>query len=109
MGYVPRVIVTDKLRSYEAAKAEVMPSVEHRRGKGLTNRAENSHQPTRERERRMRGFKSPRHAQRFLSTFGLIASFSRPGRHLLEAGTYREIMRRRFTQWRELVGLQPAI
>ena len=109
MGYVPRLIITDKLRSYEAAKAEVMPSVEHRRDKGLNNRAENAHQSSRERERRMRGFKSPGHAQRFLSTFGVITSFFRPGRHLLAAGNYCEIMRKRFTEWREFVGLQPAI
>ena len=109
LQYVPRVIVTDKLRSYEAAKPEVMPSVEHHRGKGLNNRAENSHQPTRERERRMRGFKSAGQAQRFLSAFGVIASLFRPARHLLTARHYREIMRRRFTQWRELVGLQPTI
>ena len=63
----PRVMVTDKLPSYGAAKREVMPGVEHRRHKGLNNRAENSHQPTRERERRMRRFKSPGHAQRFLA------------------------------------------
>lgn len=80
---VPRAIITDRLRSYAAAKAEVMPSVEHHRDKGLNNRAENSHQPTCERERRMRGFKSPGHAQRFLSTFGVIASFFRPGRERL--------------------------
>ena len=85
MGYVPRLIITDKLRSYEAAKAEVMPSVEHHRDKGLNNRAENSHQSSRERERRMRGFKSPGHAPRFLSAFGVITSFFRPGRHLLAA------------------------
>lgn len=109
MGYIPRVIVTDKLRSYDAAKAEVMPSVEHRRGKWLNNRAENSHQPTRERERRMRRFKSAGHAQRFLSTFGMIASFFRPGRHLLAAKNYREVMRRRFAHWREFAGLSPAI
>jgi hypothetical protein len=66
-------------------------------------------QHSRERERRMRGLKSPEHAQRFLSIFGVIASFFRPGRHLLAAKNYREIMRRRFTQWREIVGLQPAI
>jgi putative transposase len=107
--YVPRVIITDKLGSYAAAKSEVMPAVEHRQQKSLNNRAENSHQPTRERERRMRGFKSPGHAQRFLSVFGVIASFFRPGRHLLAAVNYREIMRRRFTQWRELVQLRPAI
>src|SRR3954452_12506220 len=54
----PRVMVTDKLASYSAAKGEVMPSVEHRRHKGLNNRAENSHQPTRRRERQMKRFKS---------------------------------------------------
>ena|ERR1700719_4387222 len=68
LQYVPRAIITDKLRSYAAAKVEVMPSVEHQQQGRLNNRAENSHQPTRERERRMRGFKSPGHARRFLST-----------------------------------------
>ncbi|CAM5389537.1 IS6 family transposase [Streptomyces hirsutus] len=53
---VPQVIVTDQLRSYGAAHREVMPSVEHRSHKGLNNRAENSHQPTRQRERAMKGF-----------------------------------------------------
>ena len=57
----------------------------------------------------MRGFKSPGHAQRFLSVFGVIAPFFRPGRHLLAAKNYREMMRRRFIQWREIVGLPPAI
>ena len=109
MQYVPRVIITDKLGSYAAAKAEVLPSVEHRQDKGLNNRAENSHQPTRERERRMRGFKSPGRARRFLSVFGVIGSFFRPGRDLLAAVNYREVMGRRFTQWRELVQLRPAI
>src|ERR687883_750408 len=61
----PRVMVTDKLASYGAAKQEVMPGVEHRRHKGLNNRAENSHQPTRRRERQMKRFKSARQAQRF--------------------------------------------
>src|SRR6202022_999287 len=97
LQYVPRAIITDKLRSYAAATAEVMPSVEHQQQGRLNNRAENFHQPTRERERRMRGFKSPGHAQRFLSIFGVIASFFRPGRHLLAAKNYREIMPRRFT------------
>ncbi len=58
LQYVPRVIITDKLKSYSAAKAEIMPGVEHRRHKGLNNRAENSHQPTRVREKVMRKFKS---------------------------------------------------
>ncbi|GHO51249.1 hypothetical protein KSX_94120 [Ktedonospora formicarum] len=67
LQYVPRVIITDKLASYVAAKKDIMPGVEHRQHKGLNNQAENSHQPTRQRERTMRRFKSPGHAQRFLS------------------------------------------
>jgi putative transposase len=51
----------------------------------------------------MRGFKSAGHAQRFLSTFGVILSFSRPGRHMLAALNYREVLRRRFTQWSEVI------
>ena len=82
---MPRVVITDKLASYGAAMREVLPSVEHRRHKGLNNRAENSHQPTRERERRMRRFKGPGHAQRFLAAYGPIASHFRPRRHRLTA------------------------
>jgi putative transposase len=67
LPYVPRVIITDKLNSYGTAKQEILPGVEHRQHRYLNNRAENSHQPTRQRERRMQGFKSPWHAQRFLS------------------------------------------
>jgi len=70
---VPRVIVTDKLRSYGAARREVMPSVEHRQSKYLNNRAENSHQPTRQRERAMKGFRGTGTAQRFLSSFSGIS------------------------------------
>lgn len=66
-GRPPRVLITDKLASYPAAKRELMPGVEHRRHKGLNNRAENSHQPTRRRERQMKRFKSPGQVQRFLS------------------------------------------
>ena len=101
--YAPRVIVTDKLRRYAAAKAELLPDVAHVRDKGLNDRAEKSHQLTRERERRMRGFKSAGHAQRFLATFGVVSSFFRPGRQLLRAVNYREIMRRRFAEWSQVV------
>jgi hypothetical protein len=69
LAYMPRVTITDKLNSYGAAKREVLPSVEHRRHRYLNNRAENSHQPTRQRERRRPGFKSAGHAQRFLSAY----------------------------------------
>jgi putative transposase len=70
----PRVMITDKLRSYDAAKREIMPSVEHRSHKGLNNRAENSHQPIRRRERIMKRFKSQRHLQRFVSIHDPIAN-----------------------------------
>ena len=103
LQYVPWVIITDKLGSYAAARAEVLPNVAHLQDKRANNRAECSHQPTRERERRMRGFKSPAHAQRFLATFGVIASFFRPGRHLFAARNYREVMRRRFAEWAEVI------
>ena len=103
LRYVPRVLITDKLKSYSAAKAEVMPGVEHLQQKYQNNRAENSHQPTRLRERVMRRFKSAGHAQRFLSAFGIITSHFRPGRHLCTAGVYREMMKRRFAAWEQVV------
>ncbi len=78
LEYVPRVVITARLASYGAAMRAVLPGIEHRRHKGLNNRAENSHQPTRERERRMRRFKSPGHAQRFLAAYGPIAGTPPP-------------------------------
>ena len=108
LRYVPRVLITDKLKSYAAAKREVMPGVEHRQHRYLNNRCENSHRPTRERERRMQRFKSPGHAQRFLSAYGPIAQHFRPRRHLLAASAYREKMRQRFQTWREITGTDMA-
>ena len=108
LQYVPRVVITDKLASYGVARQEVLPSVEHRQHKGLNNRAENSHQPTRERERRMRRFKSPGHAQRFLAAYGPIAAHFRPRRHRLTARAYRQLRQERFATWREVAGL-PAV
>src|SRR5918911_4447282 len=67
---VPRVIITDKLKSYGAAQREILPGVEHRQHRYLNTRAENSHRPTRRRERRMQRFRSPGQAQRFLSAYG---------------------------------------
>jgi putative transposase len=106
--YVPRVLMTDKLGSYKTAKKEVMPSVEHRKHKRLNNRAENSHQPTRQRERPMRCFKSPGHAQRFLSAFGPIREHFCPPRHRLRANEYRRERARRFETWNEVISLQIA-
>lgn len=108
LQYVPRVLITDKLKSYAAAKREVMPGVDHRPSRYRNNRCENSHRPTRERERRMQRFKSSGHAQRFLSAYGPIAQHVRPRRHLLSATEYREEMRNRFASWAEITGTERA-
>jgi len=108
LRYVPRVIITDKLKSYGAAKPEILPGVEHRQHRYLNNRAENSHRPTRQRERRMQGFKSPGHAQRFLSAYGPLAQHFRPRRHRLSAQTSRQEMVQRFQSWQEVTGLATA-
>ena len=108
LQYVPRVLITDKLASYGAAKREMLPSVEHRQHKRLNNRAEHAHQPTRERERRMRRFKNPGHAQRFLAAYGPIAGHFRPRRHRLTAAIYRETSAARFATWRAVTGI-PAM
>jgi putative transposase len=106
--YVPRVLITDKLKSYGAAKREILPGVEHRQSRYLNNRCENSHRPTRQREYRMQGFKSAGHAQRFLSAYGPIAQHFRPRRHLLSASAYRAEMRNRFERWAEITGTERA-
>src|SRR5437879_3713886 len=108
LQYVPRVIITDKLKSYGAAKREILSGVEHRQHKHLNNRCENSHRPTRQREYRMQGFKSAGHAQRFLSAYGPIAQHFRPRWHLLSAVEYREEMRSRFESWAEMTGTKRA-
>ena len=98
------MIVTDKLASYGPAHRVVMPSVQHRRSTYL-NRAENSHQPTRQRERAMKRFTSPRHAQRFLSAFSRISPHFRPRRHLPSANGWRHEMADRFTVWNQITGV----
>ena len=108
LTYVPRVIITDQLKSYEAAKREILPGVEHRQHRYLNNRAENSHQPTRQRERTMRRFKSAGHAQRFLSAHGPILSHFRPRRHRLRARDYRQEMAYRRHIWREITATETA-
>ena len=99
---VPRVLVTDKCRSYRPAHRELMSSAEHRSHKDLNNRAENSHQPTRQRERAMKGFRSPGRAQKFLSAFSQISPHFRPRRHLLTATEYRTGMHHRFETWNQI-------
>ena len=102
---VPRAIVTDRLRSHSAAHHEVMPCVEHRSHKGRNNRAENSHQPTRQRERVVRGFRSVGGAQRLLSAFSGLSPHFRPRRHLMPAPHHRAEMTVRFTVWEQITGV----
>jgi putative transposase len=106
--YLPRAIVTDKLASYASAKKDLMPGVAHHRGRLLNNRAENSHQPTRLRERAMRRFKSMRQAQRFLSVHAQVSNHFRPGRHSMRAFHYRTLMGGRFASWSEITGMGRA-
>jgi Transposase and inactivated derivatives len=101
LRYVPRVVVTDKLRPYAAAKAKIIPGVEHRQSRHLNNRAENSHQPTRQRERRMKRFTSPRQAQQFLSAHGPIHQHSHPRRHRMSAAEYRTYRADAFAVWQQ--------
>jgi putative transposase len=102
LTYIPRVIITDQLRSYGAAPRESLPSIAHRQHRSPNNRAEKSHQPTRQRERRMQGFKFPGQAQRVRAAYGPIAQHFRPRRHLLPASVYRQEMRQRFHTWQEV-------
>jgi putative transposase len=101
------VLVTDKLKSY-AAKREIMPGVEHRQHKGLNNRAENSHQPTRRRERIMKRFKSPRQAQRFLSTHDQLANIFPRRRDHGTAANLRSGRAQAFAIWADVTGVVMA-
>jgi len=101
----PKVVVTDKLRSYGAALRELLPRTEHRQSRYLNNRAENSPQRTRRRERALQCFKSPGHAGRFLAVFEPLNAHFRPFRHLLNAADYRRAIRERFSTWHEVAEL----
>ena len=101
-GREPRRLITDKLRSYAAARRTVMPSVIHSTRQYENNRAEVSHQPTRQQERQMRRFASAAHAQRFLSVHGVVLNLFRLGRHLLRAVHHRLLRTRAFGVWREV-------
>jgi putative transposase len=101
-GTTPRVLVTDKLRSYSAARADLMPGVEHRSHKGLNNRAENSYLPVRRQERRMMRFKSARQCQRFVSTHGQIGNLFLLHRKHLTAADHRQLRAHAISTWREI-------
>jgi putative transposase len=109
-GAPPERIVTDRLASYGAALQRLpeLDGVEHLRvysAARRNNRAEQSHQPTRLRERRMQGFKSMDSAQRFLRFFRRVCNLFRPRRHLLAAAQYRTTMQARFHTWSEITGV----
>jgi putative transposase len=100
--FSPIRVTTDKLKSYAAAHREVMPSVVHRTQQYENNRAELSHEPTRQRERQMRRFKSAGQAQRFLAVHGVVGNLFRLGRHLIRATHYREFRSRAFCEWQQV-------
>jgi putative transposase len=102
------VLITDTPQSFAAAKREIMPRVVHRQHKGLNNRAEISHQPTRRRELIMKRFKSPRQVEKSLSTHDQIANvFSRrPNRDT--AARFHIARRQGFTTWAEIRGVAMA-
>src|SRR5271166_3849943 len=104
-AFVPERLVTDDLRSYSAAVRELGIERHHERGRWKNNRAENSHQPTRRRERKMQRFKSPGSAQKFLSTHAAVYNTFNVQRHLLSAQTHRALRAVAMTMWRTAVSV----
>ena len=104
----PRAVVTDKLSSYVTTHRDILSAVEHRRGGRVNDRSENTHQPTHVQERRVRRFKSMKHARRFLSTHEQVSNHFRSGSHLMRACHYRNKMVKQFAAWRMVCGLQPV-
>ncbi|MGX1500619.1 transposase-like protein [Labrenzia sp. MBR-25] len=100
----PRVVVSDKLRSYTKPGQVLAPDADHRAHKGLNNRVENSHRPTRKREKIFGRFKSPRHAQRFLSAHDQIKTIFRPHRNKLSAASYRRARSDAYSLWQDYTG-----
>ena len=101
LGYEPKRLVTDGLRSYGVAKRTLLPNTKHRTSRYLNNRAENSHRPTRRRERQMQRFKSAEQAQQFLSAHAMIYGHFRPRRHLMSATAYRRARAKAFRVWQQ--------
>jgi putative transposase len=102
-GGEPRKIVTDKLRSYGVAHRELIPNTTHSTKQYENNRAEQSHEATRVRERGMRKFKSVRQVQRFLSAHAAVSNLSKLGRYLVRAQHYRDLRVSVFTEWERAV------
>ena len=102
-GGEPRKIVTDKLRSYGVAHRELIPETIHSTQQYENNRAEQSHEATRVRERGMRKFKSVRQAQRFLGTHAAVSNLFNLGRHLVGAQHYRDLRVSASSEWSRAV------
>jgi putative transposase len=102
-GREPRWLITDKLKSYDPAHRTMMPNVNHINTTYANNRAEVSHQPTRQQECHMRGFSSSLQAQRFLTLHGLTQNLFRLGRHLIQAVNYRFLRTQAFQVWKDAV------
>ena len=104
----PRQVVTDRLASYTQPCAEILPDAAHIRNKGANNRAENSHQPTRIRECRMKRFKSAGQAQQFLSIFSEVGNLFALSRHTVSAASYRELPNRSLGIWSDITQVDLA-
>ena len=102
-GFVPDLMITDELRSYGAAARDLGIAKRHERGRWCNNRAENSHQPTRRRERKMQGFESRGSAQKFLATHAAVYNTFYVQRHLVSATTHRTFRASAMDAWREAV------
>jgi putative transposase len=102
-GGEPRRIVTDKLRNYGVAHRELSPDTAHSTNQYDNNRAEQSHEVTRVRERGMRKFKSVRQAQRFLAAHAVVSNLFNLGRQLVSAGRYRDLRVNAFGEWSRAV------
>ena len=105
-GFAPKWAVTDKLRSYAAAFRELRLTCRHEQGLRMNNRAENSHQVVRRRERKMQRFKSARSAQRFLSIHAAVHNAFNFQRHLVSRATLRIFRADAADQWRNAVGVE---
>ena len=102
-AFIPERLVTDDLRSYGAAVRDLRIESRHERGRWKNNRVENSHQPTRRRERKMQRFKSAGSAQKFLSIHAAVYNTFNVQRHLASAQTHRTLRALAMSTWREAV------
>src|SRR5450755_3441054 len=103
--FVPDRLITDDLRSYGTAAHDLGIDSHHERGRWKNNRAENSHQPTRRRERKMQRFKSPGSAQKFLSTHAAVYNIFNLQRHLKSARMHRALRAAAMSTWREALAV----